>query len=455
MGTGQALPRDGATQLIVMSTPSFGMVSLQWAFALCNTHYPACSSVARYYPKRRGRAWLPVDDARNLTVKFAQEIGAKYIFFRDDDVIDMSGEGLLRLFAHNVDIVAGVYCMKRFPTEPLIYKDVNDGPYKDWKHGDVLNVGGVGMGFALIKTSVFDKLPEPWFRTTHGKDDKDPTCKGVSTFTEDLYFCRKAKQHGFDIWVDTSVQCHHYDHKSGRAYVFRENKYGYVDNEDNFFWLPTANDYKEAEKRKEMLPTPSERLVFEIGNSVRKPGVITVDFFGDADVNMDFTNIQNLVEKYGEPDEIIAQNAIERVPYKDALKTVRNWVNYLKPGGTFKLRIPDIEWAMKSWLETPDTDPDKFSGKMSHVYGSQHKVGEGFLAGYNKAWLEGVAAQMPFSKWAVAVEEGSGKIPQALLLIGEKKSTQILHIEPGVPANGEGEQEKNEEAVSELIAAGG
>jgi hypothetical protein len=264
--------------------------------------------------------------------------------------------------------------------------------------------------------------------------------------------------HGFDVWVDTSVQCHHYDQKAGRSYCFdtKEGKYGYFDNDKKFFWIPTAKDYEEAEKRTEMLPTPSTKVVFALGNSIKKPGVVTVDFTGDADEVMDFRDIQQLCEKYGTPDEIIAQNAIERIPYKEAIKTLRNWFNYLKPGGTFKLEIPDVEYAMKNWLETPDTDPDKFVGKMSHLYGSQHKPAEGFLAGYNKAWLEAVATQLPFGRWTVGVAPASEKKPQMLLLIGEKEGNiKILHVEPGVPSNGKGEHDKNEEAVSELISAAG
>jgi GT2 family glycosyltransferase len=56
----------------------------------------------------------------------------------------------------------------------------------------------VGFGCCLIKASVFRNLAPPWFVYDVGKN------KG-----EDIYFCEKARDAGYEIWVDPSVRPRH------------------------------------------------------------------------------------------------------------------------------------------------------------------------------------------------------------------------------------------------------
>ncbi|GAI93114.1 unnamed protein product, partial [marine sediment metagenome] len=56
-------------------------------------------------------------------------------------------------------------------------------------------VGEGGAGFLLVKREVFEKLPYPWFSFEKGG--------------EDLYFCDKARENGFEIWADMSVLLGH------------------------------------------------------------------------------------------------------------------------------------------------------------------------------------------------------------------------------------------------------
>ena len=54
----------------------------------------------------------------------------------------------------------------------------------------------------LIKTSVFKKLPHPWF--SYEQDDEGNTVVG-----EDMWFCRLARQAGFKIYCDKNVKIKH------------------------------------------------------------------------------------------------------------------------------------------------------------------------------------------------------------------------------------------------------
>ena len=59
-----------------------------------------------------------------------------------------------------------------------------------------------GCGMMLVKMDVFLKLEWPWW--------KDEFAPGVKTMGEDLYFCQKARDAGYDIWVDPMAKCNHF-----------------------------------------------------------------------------------------------------------------------------------------------------------------------------------------------------------------------------------------------------
>ena len=69
--------------------------------------------------------------------------------------------------------------------------------------GQMVEADVVGAGALLIHRRVLERLPDPWFKFTYEGRDND---EGVS---EDFYFCKKAKEAGFTIIVDTAVQCPH------------------------------------------------------------------------------------------------------------------------------------------------------------------------------------------------------------------------------------------------------
>jgi hypothetical protein len=65
---------------------------------------------------------------------------------------------------------------------------------------DVMIVHAVGMGGCLIKMSVFDKVPEPWFRC-HFDEQLLKMIKG-----EDMDFCDKLRPLGIPVLLDTSIK---------------------------------------------------------------------------------------------------------------------------------------------------------------------------------------------------------------------------------------------------------
>lgn len=107
---------------------------------------------------------------------------------------------LLRLLAHNLDIVAPLVCLRRLPYAPAIFHSTPEG-YKGYTwpeldgHTGLLPVPTMGGPLALIHRRVFDAIGKPWFRSQ--PDDPNPC--------EDLYFFDRARQLGFQPYCDLDL----------------------------------------------------------------------------------------------------------------------------------------------------------------------------------------------------------------------------------------------------------
>lgn len=146
-----------------------------------------------------------IHNARNEIAQNAVNGGYDYLFFIDSDCA-IPADSLKRLYKQDKDIVAGMYFQKKYPHLPVIYTQNKKGTFDiiiDYPKDTLLEVGGVGMGICLIKTSVLVKLGknpfEPFAAT--------PGCAAING--EDLAFCKRATARGFKIFVDTSLQAAH------------------------------------------------------------------------------------------------------------------------------------------------------------------------------------------------------------------------------------------------------
>ena len=161
--------------------------------------------------------------ARNNIVSLAKGYEAEYILMVDSDVTPKK-DALLNLMSHGVDVVLGFYAHRNKHNEETLKTclcklgEINytmqytaDELRKFRESGQYLfRVHGGGMGCALIKTSVFDRIPYPWFDWRNYADEKH------SLLSEDLHFCEQCKYAGIKIFADSRVSCGH---------MFRQLKY--------------------------------------------------------------------------------------------------------------------------------------------------------------------------------------------------------------------------------------
>jgi hypothetical protein len=169
---------------------------------------------------------------------------ADYVLFMDDDMTPPP-DALVKLLAHDQDIVAGACTVRTDPPLPnfriwmpdvLSFRTAFEWTDQNgMRMGEgLVEVGGVGAAFMLITTSALDKIGEYYLscqferkymgmsdevardleagRRRYAKETgnefwfeflKHPL--GDGEFGEDLSFCFKARECGYKIYVDTSV----------------------------------------------------------------------------------------------------------------------------------------------------------------------------------------------------------------------------------------------------------
>lgn len=137
-------------------------------------------------------------DCANGCNWLAQTFEGEYLMLMGDDH-SFQPDLVQQLLRHKVDIVAPLVLGRRAPFEPVCFRDGKpwepDGPPGLY---EVDETGSAGM---LIHRRVFEALEFPYFRQGHGD---------AGYTSDDVYFCRKAKEAGFSIHVDTSVALSHF-----------------------------------------------------------------------------------------------------------------------------------------------------------------------------------------------------------------------------------------------------
>jgi hypothetical protein len=152
---------------------------------------------------------------------FINNTDNEYLFFLDSD-IGFNPEDVLKLLSHNEDIVSGTYPMKTIPIRYCV--DVLE---PEERKGNLLKIGGNGMGFVMIRRNVFIDIAQrfPYLKYTPStKDSNYPPTEaemnnsyhffmeekiGDSFASEDKSFFYGARMIGYTHWLDTTIKLRH------------------------------------------------------------------------------------------------------------------------------------------------------------------------------------------------------------------------------------------------------
>lgn len=188
---------------------------------------------------------LYVSDGREEMTKEFLQTDATHMFCLDSDM-GIPLNAIERLASHHLPIVGGLYVSRHNNNWPFIWEEMisPNGRFLDWKvaadwpPGALVECDVTGAGCLLIERSVFEAIGQPWWRTDkprdvlqmvrlaleeQSQDVDDMNGRQLMTrLTEavdkmligpggiDIAFLRRARRAGYQVYVDTSIECAHY-----------------------------------------------------------------------------------------------------------------------------------------------------------------------------------------------------------------------------------------------------
>ena len=160
-----------------------------------------------------------VSDAREMTLNgdnqndiheqrpFKGQITYDKILWIDSD-ITFTPDDAIKLIKSDKDIVSGAYLLAT--GEVTAYpKLLGLGYTYDAvkKMTELTQIAGCGFGFIAVKSGVFESLTRPWFQAAWIKTDD-----GIEfpMMGEDLSWCKRVTDNGYEIWFDPTVKVTHH-----------------------------------------------------------------------------------------------------------------------------------------------------------------------------------------------------------------------------------------------------
>lgn len=141
-----------------------------------------------------------IDQIRNLIANYAKDYD--YLFAIDSD-ISFASDTLIKLLENDKDIVSGIYIQRIADKKVLeLFTDTGRLEYEDIKNEQLVSVRACGFGCILIKTEVFKNMEYPHFLYR-------PELDHEYAYSEDVYFCDKARELGYSVWVNPTILCKH------------------------------------------------------------------------------------------------------------------------------------------------------------------------------------------------------------------------------------------------------
>jgi GT2 family glycosyltransferase len=178
----------------------------------------------------RGMTWAwtnkyasHVGDAREITLSgtfnnnvnerrpLCGQVTYDKIIWIDSDIA-WKPDDFLRLYESDLDVVSGAYLLES--------GEVTAYPQR-WSAGfshtqvremsEPVKVYGVGFGFLAVRVGIFEQLSRPWFQsafvTTQDENGQPYTFPMMG---EDLSWCERVHDLGYDIWLDPQVKVTHH-----------------------------------------------------------------------------------------------------------------------------------------------------------------------------------------------------------------------------------------------------
>jgi hypothetical protein len=206
---------------VLLGFPHGGKVDGRFAESLADLIFFELSYPSDRYElvRVKGIGSVYVEDNRNDLVEAAQGEGVDWLFQLDTD--ESFKPELLRTIMRTADsvkrpFVVGLYANTastpdgEFMVVDHIFGETENGDYKPAKVPEnlqPLRVDAAGTGVFLTHMGMYERITPPWYWLekilVRGKVKPQ-------TMNEDIAFCRKAREAGYDIWCDPLAEVVHW-----------------------------------------------------------------------------------------------------------------------------------------------------------------------------------------------------------------------------------------------------
>jgi hypothetical protein len=133
-----------------------------------------------------------ISNGRCIGVELAKQRGVDAVLFLDSDMI--FPYTLLQALYHADKAIVGATYVKRMLPTSLNHRELEGDPRIGEGVREVLRLP---TGCLLIRMEVFENMEAPYFRFAYPGDGTE--------VSEDYYFCDKARELGYGIWLHTNM----------------------------------------------------------------------------------------------------------------------------------------------------------------------------------------------------------------------------------------------------------
>jgi len=148
-----------------------------------------------------------------------------------------------------------------------------------------------------------------------------------------------------------------------------------------------------------------------------------VDFTGDCKDLSQFAD--------GSVETIYASHVLEHVPYnREMMKTLREWLRVLKPGGTVMISVPDLDTLCRLFVH-PQLTPENRFEVMRMMFGGQLDAHDFHYVGFDWHILNSYLGKAGFERVARVKEFGLFEDTSAMKVSGVPISLNVNARKPG------------------------
>jgi|694.fasta_scaffold21008_9 hypothetical protein len=184
--------------LIAWSNTLLSLVASGKTFMFNNLYSPIVQETRNMLLNTVGR----FNSAFLSTELFDGMVSPKKVIFLDSDIV-WSLQDMDKILNSDHDIVCGTYLTVNgdlacgFDSQRLPYSFLNETYHE-------VELAFTGMGFMAVKFDVLKKMKAPWFQVEYKETDGK-----IDMVGEDTYFCNKARELGYSIYLDPTIRLKH------------------------------------------------------------------------------------------------------------------------------------------------------------------------------------------------------------------------------------------------------